>query len=450
MEDVKVALARWFKGRKRSKAKLEDEPGDQPQPTMFKTVDMPLQIDIPVTEVHILPSTSKYSFFQQEHTGHAEMTVRGRNLLDGLEVIAPTTAARFNLSEDPIENFTFKLIGKDANFTSFLALSYCWPVNQRDEISPQPQSGNRINFPLPIDPLLYAALQGQLLSPSEGIWIDQICIDQQNDIEKAAAITAMPAVYRCARKVIVALGDAFISTNQGEWLEQHKVLDDSHGSNPTFRQLARVIFASQWFTRAWCSHEMRLASSILFLVPCRVDYAKKRPKHRYLSLDATMLGKIWEIFDSSDAAEAHTVFQKDQILLQLSEPLSFLALKGETVLSVDACTQQPKEISSLRNFSSDTSYTSHTYDIFALGAGGNRRLSEQHRELDANADRAAIILNTLGEGLELQRPASYDEPDAAELFSKESLISTFMLLGLVARDPGQFPMLCFVWWLVAR
>jgi hypothetical protein len=427
---------------------MEDEPGNQPQPTMFKTVNMSLQIDIPITEVHILPSESKYSFFQQEHTGHVERTVRGRNLLDGLQLIAPTTAARFNLSEDPIEHFTLKLIGKDANFTSFLALSYCWPVNQREELSPQPQSGNRINFPLPIDPLLYAALQDQLLSPLEGIWIDQICIDQQNDIEKAAAITAMPAVYRCARKVIVALGDALISTEQGEWLEQHKVLAESHGSNPTFRQLARVIFASKWFTRAWCSHEMRLATSILFLVPCRVDYTETTPKHRYLSLDATMLGKILEIFDHSVAGEAHTVFQKDQILLQHSEPMSFLALKGKTVLSVDS-TQQPKELSSLRNFSSDTSYTSHAYDIFALGAGGNRRLSEQHRELDANADRAAIILNTLEEGLELQRPASYDEPDAAELFSKESLISTFMLLGLVARDPGQFLVLCFVRWLVA-
>jgi hypothetical protein len=64
VENVKAALARWFKGPKRSKAKLEDEPGDQLQPTMFKTVDMSLQIDIPITEVHILPSTSKYSFFQ--------------------------------------------------------------------------------------------------------------------------------------------------------------------------------------------------------------------------------------------------------------------------------------------------------------------------------------------------------------------------------------------------
>lgn len=48
----------------------------------------------------------------------------------------------------------------------------------------------------------------------EGLWIDQICINQRSTEEKTVAIPAMAALYKHARLVIVALSD--IEVNQEE------------------------------------------------------------------------------------------------------------------------------------------------------------------------------------------------------------------------------------------
>ena len=48
--------------------------------------------------------------------------------------------------------------------------------------------------------------------PQEGVWIDALCINQDDKAEKVKAIVSMDLVYKCARLVIVALeiaGDEF-------------------------------------------------------------------------------------------------------------------------------------------------------------------------------------------------------------------------------------------------
>ena len=50
-------------------------------------------------------------------------------------------------------------------------------------------------------------LLNQRVSSTEGVWIDQCCIRQNDDFEKGLAIGCMDLIYKSARRVVVALED---------------------------------------------------------------------------------------------------------------------------------------------------------------------------------------------------------------------------------------------------
>lgn len=60
--------------------------------------------------------------------------------------------------------------------------------------------------------LLYNALLNERQSQSEGVWIDQICINQNDEAEKQIAVNAMDIVYKSARAVVILLDDIEITT----------------------------------------------------------------------------------------------------------------------------------------------------------------------------------------------------------------------------------------------
>ncbi len=62
------------------------------------------------------------------------------------------------------------------------------------------------------------ALANERISEEEGLWIDQLCIDQRNKEEKGVAIAAMDVIYRGARVVVVALADVEISWDKQTFL----------------------------------------------------------------------------------------------------------------------------------------------------------------------------------------------------------------------------------------
>lgn len=65
----------------------------------------------------------------------------------------------------------------------------------------------------------------------EGLWIDQICINQRSTEEKSIAIPAMAALYKHARLVIVALSDIEISQEEQEFLRDLIVNFENSGKN---------------------------------------------------------------------------------------------------------------------------------------------------------------------------------------------------------------------------
>jgi len=189
---------------------------------------------------------------------------------------------------------------------NFRALSYSWGTGERT---------HRVLLPegkFPVTPSLYAALQHvrRITGGPIVLWIDQICINQDNEAEKTAQVKLMGEIYTRAKQVIAWLGpadgtsDSFMEllANFGRdaanlhldsYLfggeERRQLLLDildakttGGGSNPTenrirdlfdqalsvFVELARAIpawYKRPWFSRVWVIQEFALGSDTIFM-----------------------------------------------------------------------------------------------------------------------------------------------------------------------------------------
>ena len=154
-------------------------------------------------------------------------------------------------------------------FESYIALSYCWhshdwtPAEGLDDLLPE----------WPISPRMVRGLLAQRVSSSEGIWIDQRCIDQSNESEKMTAIGAMDLVFKCARLVVVVIEDIMFSGEEETVLRRLiSTYEDGTrtvlgGDLKFLSQILIKISEARWFKRAWCSHELQVGTDFKFLFP---------------------------------------------------------------------------------------------------------------------------------------------------------------------------------------
>ena len=195
-----------------------------------------------------------------------------------LKQFYPSTAQGFRLKGEAISQAPLRFLCESSEqnqqdslrrFDSFLALSYCW-----HNASWEPAGGlGHPEMEWPISSQMVYALLKQRVTSSEGVWIDQCCIDQTDESEKSLAIGSMDLVYRSARKVVVVLEDIWISEQDEIMLQDlftnHENDDwtpQSENLNPLFLVLHRIVSA-RWFRRAWCSHELQLGTDFVFLLP---------------------------------------------------------------------------------------------------------------------------------------------------------------------------------------
>ncbi|KAF2813858.1 HET-domain-containing protein, partial [Mytilinidion resinicola] len=135
---------------------------------------------------------------------------------------------------------------------SFTALSYAWGSQTLD--SGVITCGS---FTLPITQNCHCALQhltevfGRLT-----IWIDAICINQDDEDEKMRQILLMQDIYSRAETVYVWLGESNVSTDRAMgYLEnagylKHFFLDD-----------LEELLTRDWINRIWTFQEIVLASN---------------------------------------------------------------------------------------------------------------------------------------------------------------------------------------------
>lgn len=237
--------------------------------------------------LHELSEVDKQMLFEDFKPTQIAQVTRAEVLLAKLAHIAPELATKFELKPDLIKEFPMRLIyGGNSPGRSYIALSYCWSDAYRDMTrSERPERLSSDLLLVPLSALLFKAVLAERGATDEGLWIDQLCINQKNKEERRAAVAAMDTLYRKARIVFVALEDIEVSEVEQKFLEgfisefeeSRSILDVPHyGEQPPFveknivlRDFFHKITSSKWFTRAWCAHEMQLGQKHMFYIPCK-------------------------------------------------------------------------------------------------------------------------------------------------------------------------------------
>ncbi|KAK1715448.1 heterokaryon incompatibility protein-domain-containing protein [Colletotrichum acutatum] len=152
------------------------------------------------------------------------------------------------------------------------ALSYAWgDTTKRVEILLEGQ-------PFKITQNLETALH-RLRSAKEDrlLWIDAVCINQQDRSEVNLQVKRMWAVYRYASKVIVFLGEGTANTHHAIDLIQtlakekkglsHRYVTSllfTKDAQPT-KQALRTLMSSPWWSRTWVIQEFSVATEVAFV-----------------------------------------------------------------------------------------------------------------------------------------------------------------------------------------
>lgn len=174
------------------------------------------------------------------------------------------------------------------NPPEYEALSYCWGSSEQDkQVECRDQSSDGI---LRITNSLERAIIS-LRSSSRRLWIDQICINQEDYSERAQQVKLMGAIYTKTTRVVVWLGEADEQTEiafrllheTGDRLWQqiqklgpergafkpenphsvHYPLELTSADDPEWVALRR-LFRRPWFSRVWTFQEAVLARNGVF------------------------------------------------------------------------------------------------------------------------------------------------------------------------------------------
>lgn len=178
-----------------------------------KPIGQPHHLHIPLSNVYELRREEKAWMLGSEPDTENDPTV----LLDRLQRLDFDVASKFMVKPDIKELFRFRLIYNHRHIAStqnqsFIALSY------RRKLQVTRQHGH---FTLPLEPEIFQAVWEERQSDQEGLWIDQICINQESREETTVSMSAMDLVYRSARLVVVALDDIELDAHEGELLHNH-------------------------------------------------------------------------------------------------------------------------------------------------------------------------------------------------------------------------------------
>ncbi|KAI1422587.1 HET-domain-containing protein [Xylaria sp. FL1777] len=192
----------------------------------------------------------------------------------------------------------------------FTAISYTW-----DHPATPVSSIVISNSPLSSLPLsrtlheLFEELQTRH-EPKSALWIDALCIDQGNAVERAAQVALMGRVFSSARRVMVWLGSSTPETHEAF----HFVNSKQHLSWPAgwdaitdievgdtmagLDGVLNAILARPWFHRVWVIQEAALNRSVQ--VVCGSDSTEVGALQRCV-LATWKLVEHWDPFDAEPA-----------------------------------------------------------------------------------------------------------------------------------------------------
>jgi hypothetical protein len=210
------------------------------------------------------------------------------SLLSNLNNLAPSVAKDFTVKQNAVDATPLRLlndVGFEGEEDGYIALSYCRKkINietPKRVITPIAfgWSTEEDQFPIPTSNIVFQAVLREK-RVGEGLWFDQVSINQEDEAERVASIGAIDIIYKNARAVVVALDDIAVSPDEEQFLryyvEQYSYselphnLQPSAGLSPPFMRqhpllwsfLERIL-SSTWFDRAWkqsCFHDAMLCA----------------------------------------------------------------------------------------------------------------------------------------------------------------------------------------------
>ncbi|KAK2767777.1 hypothetical protein FQN54_003936 [Arachnomyces sp. PD_36] len=163
---------------------------------------------------------------------------------------------------------------------AYRAISHAW---DRTHDSTRPFLCNGESFAVGED--VHSALNCIYLARGSTlkVWIDKVCINQEDNVEKAAQVAMMGDIYARAAEVIIYLGPSvndsdFLIDGMPELAKWMKDLLEAGMSRLPFEHVPRLaettarllralghMYARPWFTRVWVVQEVLLPRSRIFL-----------------------------------------------------------------------------------------------------------------------------------------------------------------------------------------
>ncbi|KAF2994963.1 hypothetical protein E8E13_002997 [Curvularia kusanoi] len=179
------------------------------------------------------------------------------------------------------ELFHYSLRAIDTRTHPYEALSYVWGRSENPQSisirENDAKDGCRFTTEsnLPITENLHAALLHlRYQTHDRVIWIDAVCINQNNEREKEQQIQFMAKIYALANRVIVWLGEAAEDSDRAlHWIRSAGGSQSKFSSSNAADQQAVIALLSRpWFRRIWILQEVAAARHVLIMCgPTEID-----------------------------------------------------------------------------------------------------------------------------------------------------------------------------------
>ncbi|KAK5741748.1 hypothetical protein LTR17_003739 [Elasticomyces elasticus] len=266
-------------------------------------------------------------------------------------------------NSDRIQVTLRRVAFNDLQYQTYKALSYCWgkyagdqtPIYARNEDTIFPGENLKPSFadvveavrhkPIWIRDNLYSALL--MLRDARNyvaLWIDAICVDQEDNQEKSLQIAKMDSIYRHAERVVVWLGQADKASQQTFELLQrvHDLEIDRLQEFIDDRELILGWIAlsetldRDWFHRRWIIQDIAVARDITFI--CGRDEAHWQD----LDLSVELFRRYFNIISNVARARRDLEQNRVRVLHPDLHPATNLFAIAKSIFRVDQSgLQQP-------------------------------------------------------------------------------------------------------------
>jgi hypothetical protein len=372
-----------------------------------------------------------------------EVNIDAISLLSDLNNLAPSVAKDFTTKQHAVDSTALRLlneVGFEGEEDGYIALSYCRKKANLDTpkrvITPIAfgWSTEEDQFPIPTSNIVFQAVLREK-RVGEGLWFDQVSINQEDETERVASMGAIDIIYKNARAVVVALDDIAVSPDEEQFLryyvEQYSYselphnLQPSAGLSPPFMRQHPIlwsflerILSSAWFDRAWCAHEMESGNSHVFMIPCSVQYDDE----------------VQTVIRITGAFLLHLLVLASEIYpfipVRLGKLRSLQAFFQRVVLAEETMLVVQRPDTPQMILPQGVSFILKIAEVFQSQAGGNPRLPEYLRRQDANRDKMGIALNASGLPLSITSVNTLSRPNI-----EDECLRSLLLVGIAARDP---------------